>query len=241
MIVIAEPYAHYASTLPAGDIDRAAAALLQSSDEIARTYFTERYQQFEVAVLARVEIGSTRTWVTIATIVNALIFYGNVRQSVDYLVKDGQSLGRMILNAAPASLGTKSGPPSREERRLGIPGALQRLFARVESGGLPPDEATTRALALLQKSGGVETIRELPTLTERLAVEFEHAASGRRAQLSVDVGQAAAQPERPPHPDKSREAHLPDMTIAPPAPLQRRRGAVASKDPETGTVLISRY
>jgi hypothetical protein len=240
MIVIAEPYARYSNTLPASELERAAANLLNFADEITRSHFADRYQQFEVTVAARVEIGSTRTWITIAALVHALIFYGDIRQSVDYLIKDGQHLGRLILAGVPGAIGLHPYSAEREERRLGVPGKLQRLFASVERGEITSGEATRRAMTILQKRGGVDVLRELPKLTERLAVEFEQVANISWRQLSVDFGQEA-NPSGVPAQQKKQAARRPELGLPPVTPFQRRRGVIASRDRTTGDIQISTY
>src|SRR5262245_17848426 len=133
MIVIAEPYARYSNTLPASELDRAVANLLNFADEITRSHFADRDQRFEVTVAARVEIGSTRTWITIAALVHALIFYGDIRQSVDYLIKDGQHLGRLILAGVPGAIGLH--PYSAEREGVGS-GSPDRKSTRLNSSHL---------------------------------------------------------------------------------------------------------
>lgn len=224
MIAIAEPYARYARTLGAGDLEPAAGRYLEFAERIAREYFSDRYERFGITVVAKVEIGSTRTWVTVWSLVNILTFYGNIRQSVDYLVKDAQHLGGAILSEAPHSLGVDERPAS-QQKRLGIPGQLRRLFIRVESGDLSPDEATSQALRLLERHGGVDTIRELPRLTQQLASELRQITPEHEAPKA-------------PAPPKGRR---PTLGLPPTVPSQRRRGAIASRDAEGGRVGIITY
>jgi hypothetical protein len=240
MIVIAEPYAQYRSTIAADDLEHAAANLLQFADQISRSHFADRYGQLDVTVVARVEVGSTRVWITIATLANALISYGGIRQSVDYLIKDGQYLGQLILAGVPESIGIQSRSSEREERRLGVPGQLQRLFSSVERGEISAAEATMRALTILQTQGGVYVMRELPKLTEQFVVEFKEAANSGRKQLSMNFGQAASPPDVPTERGKQK-AHQREIALLPTTPRQRRRGVIASRNRTTGHAQISMY
>lgn len=242
MIVIAEPYARYPDTLPESELRPAATRLLQVAEEACRQYFAQRYEQLGITIATRVEIGSTRTWTTIKAVTAALLLYGSLRQTVDYLVKDGDSLSRLILPKVASTLGLPVSRPERHERRLGIPGDLRRLFARVESGEMSAEEATGRALRLLQSSDDTDTARDLPRLTPLLTAEFAEAAA-RAEQLEAQLtmvapslgegdGAAKKQPDLP---------QWPEMALPPATPIRRRRGVVASRDPRTGHVRIRSY
>src|SRR6266568_955762 len=97
MIILAELYARYPDTLPESELQPAASRLLQVAEEACRQYFAHRYEQLGITITARVEIGSTKTWTTIKAVTAAFVLYGGLRQTADYLVKDGDALGRLIL------------------------------------------------------------------------------------------------------------------------------------------------
>jgi hypothetical protein len=224
VIVIAQPYARYSRTLTPAALESAASRLVESADRTTRRHFGDRYGHFGITVVAKVEAGSTRTWVTIGSLVSLLNFYGNIRQSVDYLVKDARDLGTAILSEAPNSLGIHE-HASGQQKRLGVPGQLRRLFGLVERGEISAEEATRRALLLLERRGGVEAMRELPRLTE---------------QLSSELTAIEADRENSKIPAK-REGHRPVLGLPPAPPRQRRRGAIASKDASTGQVYVTTY
>jgi hypothetical protein len=239
VIVIAQPYARFTVTLPGSELERSAANLLQVADQACKDYFAQRYEQLEITVATRVEIGSTRTWTTIKGMIAALLLYGGVRQSVDYLVKDGDTVGQLILPRVANSIGLQSSQPERQERRLGIPGELRRLFVRVERGEMTAEEATSRALYLLRAAEDPDTARELPRLTQQLVSEFERAARRQEAQLSVDLQPSGT--GQMPAGKGAQPPQLPDLPLPPETPTRRRRGVVATKDRRTGHVTISRY
>ena len=62
--------------------------------------------------------------------------------------------------------------PAGQQKRLGIPGQLRRLFIRVENGELSPEEATSQAVRLLEKRGGVESMPAIPRLARQLRSEL---------------------------------------------------------------------
>jgi hypothetical protein len=241
MIVIAEPYARYQETLAESELELASTRLLEVAEDLCRLHFAARYKAFGITIEARVEVGSTRTWVTISALVGALLFYGNLRQSIDYLIKDADMVSRLIQPKVASTIGLQSSSPKRHERRLGVPGELKRLFARVERGEMLADEAASRALYLLRIHDDAYAARELPRLERKLISEFQIAACSRQEgerqmiempHVQVRDGDAKKQQERP--------KRL-DMGLPPTQPIRRRRGVVASRDPRTRHVAIRRY
>jgi len=205
-------------------MESAAARLLQAGESAARRHFGDRFERLGITVVAKVEGGSTRTWVTIGSLVTALTFYGNMRQSLDYLVKDAWSVGNLILSESPHSLGIDE-HPAGQQKRLGIPGQLRRLFVRVEKGELSPEEATSHAIRLLERRGGVESMREVPRLARQLRSELTEIAAEREI------------PKAPLPPTGQR----PVLGLPPAAPVRRPRGAIASRDSGSGQVDVVTY
>ena len=239
MIVIAEPYARYTETLPDSELESAAGRLLQLADGACRDYFAQRYEQLGITVVARVEIGSTRIWTTIKAVTTALMLYGSLRQSADYLAKDGDWLSRLILPNVASTIGLQSNRPKRQERRLGVPGELRRLFALVERGDMSAEEATSRAVHLLQATGDTDTASELPRLTQRLTAEFAETARQRGTQLTLDEGSRyrdQASDEKQPQPPQR-----PEIAPPPTRPARRRRGVIATRDSRTGHISLRTY
>jgi hypothetical protein len=239
MIVIAEPYARYTETLPDSELESAAARLLQLADGACRDYFAERYEQLGITAVARVEIGSTKTWTTIKAVTTALVLYGSLRQSADYLAKDGDWLSRIILPNVASTIGLQSNRPERQERRLGVPGQLRRLFVLVERGGMSAEEATSRAVHLLHATGDTDAANELPRLTQRLVAEFAETARQRGTQLTLEEDANHtdhARDEKQPQPPQRPEIALPPIT-----PARRRRGVIATRDSRTGHISLRTY
>ena len=97
LIVLAAPYARFPDTLPETQLQPAASWLLQLAEEVCRQYFEPRYEQLGIQISAKVSIGSTRARTTIKAVTTALLLYGGLRQTVDYLIKDGDALSRLVL------------------------------------------------------------------------------------------------------------------------------------------------
>jgi hypothetical protein len=241
MIIIAQPYARYQETLAISELEPAATRLLQVAEDVCRQYFAQRYNQLGIMIETRLEVGSTRTWTTIMALTATLIFYGDIRQGADYLVKDAKMLSRLILPKVASTVGLQPSQPERHERRLGVPGELRRLFERVERGDMSADEATSRALHLLPSSDDTDTARELPRLKQKLMAElkaaarFQHDEAQPTKTTPIVKATEAAPKERPELPKR------PEMALPPTTPIQRRRGVIASMDPKTGHVTIRGY
>lgn len=76
-----------------------------------------------------VEDGSLKTWIfVVSSIINATIFYGNLRTSVDYIVNDGRSFSELVINDVKNEPEISDEIIFRAERRLGIPGKIQRIY-----------------------------------------------------------------------------------------------------------------
>jgi hypothetical protein len=247
MIVIAEFYARYRSTLPEGELDRVAENLLRFVETVAHDYYAERYNELGVTHSVRVEIGSTKSWVVIGSLVTVLTQYGSIREGIDYLIKDSHTLARLIVPGISRSLGLRAEAPEYHARRLGLPGKLHRLFLQVERREISPDEATNQALMLLQNQGGTDTPEELERLKQQFSVEFYSIAPGlsRRldAQNSLRSGQETASRQPPKRMPARPSRSEPVLAPLPGLPFRRRqrRGVVATRDPQTGAIRISRY
>jgi hypothetical protein len=223
MIVIAEPYARYTRTLEPSDIESAATRLLQAAERATREHFGDRYERLGITIAARVEAGSTRTWVTIGAVLAALNSYGNLRQSIDYLVKDARSVGQVILSESPHSLGVDE-HAAGQQKRLGVPGQLRRLFVRVEKGELSPEEATSQAVRLRERRGGIDSMPDVPRIARQLRSELTEIAEQERPKIPL-----------PPR------SHRPVLGLPPAAPVRRPRGAIASRDSESGQLDVVTY
>jgi hypothetical protein len=241
MIVLAEFYARYRSSIPESELSRAAENLLSLSENLAHEYYADRYDQLAITLSVRVEIGSSRVWITIKGAGRALLLYATVHQVVDYLVTDARNLASLIVPRIPAVLNIPSQRPEYHARRLGVPGQLRRLFEKVEKRELSPEEATSQAIRLLQAQEE-NVLQAIPELKERLGSEFRSITPQPRLQAAFEAGDAVDRrnvPSRAPQAPEHRE----QMIARPPGSgfRRRRRGMIATRDPVSGNVRITQY
>lgn len=77
--------------------------------------------------------GSLKLKVTVvATLANFFIFYGGIRQSIDYLYKDAQTIASAFVTESMFAAGVKSNRVGRTEVRTGVPGALKRIISKLD-------------------------------------------------------------------------------------------------------------
>ena len=87
----------------------------------------------EVEISVRIEEGSLTIWVTIlGTLLNALIFYGSIRSGIDQLVKDIRNISQFLIEKFFDEISIPEEEIYRLERRLGVPGKIQRLFKKID-------------------------------------------------------------------------------------------------------------
>jgi len=224
MIVIAELYVRFPEKLSGVVLERDAEAILNYADDLVKSHYSERYKGHAFQVHVRIERGSTRVWVTVTSLLGVLIYYGDVRQSIDYLVKDAPYIGTTILPEVASKLHINQIPDDFQRRR-GIPGKLLRLFQKVEIGELSAEEATHRAVDILFREVGPEAVYEAPGLTEQLGSAFRQAVGHVPTFPST-----AIPPERPDRPE------LPPPTLPP----ERRIGVMLTRD-EKGKLRVRSY
>lgn len=225
MIIVAEPYAKFSATLGPSRLEPAARALLERVEPEVAAYYTQHLHGLPIRVFVRVERGSTRTWVSVGSVAAALVFYGDIRQSLDYLIRDAKAVAGIVSVHVTGAIGLPPQPPAVSQRRLGVPGKLHRLFKEVERGELSADEGTRRSVELLYEQAGPTVTEEVPGLTERLSTEFR------------DASRARSVPLRRKHTDEGRLLPLPTFTAL---PARRRTGVILSRE-ASGDVSVSTY
>jgi hypothetical protein len=129
MIVIAEFYARYRSTVTRSELTVAGENLLKFAENAAREYYTERYDQLGIAITMRVEIGSTRVWIIVKALGKAFLLYAAIRQGTDYLIQDSQNLARLVIPRIPAALKIPPQRPEYHSRRGSCIGCLKKCSA----------------------------------------------------------------------------------------------------------------
>jgi hypothetical protein len=238
MIVIAEQYARFKQTLLHQPLESAASSLLEFAESELIPYYRRHERELYVSVYTRIEAGSTKLWVTVVASVQALIFYGNIRQSVDYLVKDAKYIAQVVLPEAPKVVGLESALPETTRRRTGVPGELQRLFRKVERKEMSADEATNAAVSLLYRVEGPQVTDEVPNLVSQLSSEL-HASSREsptQDHAALTYSSIAALTAQTPSPAPEPEVPVSREVIPP----NRRTGTIARRDPD-GKIRFDNY
>jgi hypothetical protein len=244
VIIIAEPYARYAPTLAESELAGAAERLFLVAERTAQDHYGARYLQFGLAITVRIEVGSTRVWITVvaASVFNVFINYGSVRQSLDYLIKDAQTMAGLLLPHVPESLGIAPQQPELHQRRLGLPGKLRTLFARVESGELSAEEATAKASELIEKHG-LTAVEEITKLKQQLTLDFQTNVRPTppqlRERISLNLAESTSHEALPLTLPSSPNVREPVVAVPPGSKRRsRRKGVVAQRDRETGNIQI---
>jgi len=97
-----------------------------NAQEWAKKYFKQ-----PIAIAITVEDGSLKTWITVAGLIYAGVAgYGSFRSGIDYMVKDAKSFSNYVIEQFYQYENTPDEDIIRDERRLGIPGKIQRLFKK---------------------------------------------------------------------------------------------------------------
>lgn len=116
MIVIAQPYAYFRESVSESSLELAAQKLLQLGELKAKEFYLGRLPEGVISVEADIELGSTKTWIAVSTLATVLITYGDIRQSIDYLIKDAKFVGDLILPNINSALGLKAQPTVKQRR-----------------------------------------------------------------------------------------------------------------------------
>ena len=226
MLTIAEPYLRYSESLGPTKLQEAGTLLLERLEPLVRAAYVDDGRALPVSLTVRIERGSTKVWVTVTSLVSALVFYGSIRQSIDYMIKDAKNLSALVAREVP-NVTPLGDTPSYRERRLGAPGQLRRLFQQVERREISADEATQRAVNLLYEQGGPRALQDSPGVTELISRELHDAVPTRKRRRS---------PRRPVVPPK-QQLILP----AEPIPSRRRSGVIVGREGGDGPLRVSTY
>ncbi|MFC1876628.1 hypothetical protein ACFL2E_05065 [Thermodesulfobacteriota bacterium] len=98
----------------------------------AQLFSSEIFEQ-DTRIYIRYESGSWKTWVTVAgAIYIGIGQYGSFRSGIDYLLKDSKRFSNAVIENFVEKEKIDESLIYRTERRLGIPGKIQRLFKRID-------------------------------------------------------------------------------------------------------------
>ena len=127
MTKLAETYLHLDIRLAEPDILELQAYLQQRAATFSEGLFGQ-VPEFAVYV----KDGTIRTWLVVAgALCVGIGQYGSFRSGVDYAVKDARTFSERVLQDVKNS-GVSEAEIRRFERRLGVPGKIERLFRRLD-------------------------------------------------------------------------------------------------------------
>lgn len=128
MLKIAETYIHLKIEPTDIFIEKSKAYLFYRSQSIANEIFHD-----EINVYVRVESGSYKAWVTVVgAIFIGISQYGSFRSGIDHIVNDARTCSEHVISDFINESGVKEERIFRLERRLGIPGKIQRVLKRID-------------------------------------------------------------------------------------------------------------
>jgi hypothetical protein len=128
MAIIAETYIHLAIDARKEFIERSRAYLYHRGYNFANQMFKDK-----VVLYVRVEDGSYRAWLTVAgAIFVAIANYGSFRSGIDHMVNDARRFSEYVISDFLGETQLQDKKIFRLERRLGMPGRIQRLLRRID-------------------------------------------------------------------------------------------------------------
>lgn len=128
-IGIAETYININSLGSVFTSDQIKSYLDKHAKEWAQDYFG-----MSIIVKVRVEDGSLKIWVFVGaiTIYNLISGYGSFRSGIDHLVNDAKHFSEFVIEQFKEDENIPSEAIVRTERRLGIPGKIQRYLRKLD-------------------------------------------------------------------------------------------------------------
>lgn len=136
------------------------------------TYVGQSLALPDYSLFLQVEEGSINGWgnikSTAKTFIAGIAFYGGVMAGIDVISKQLDVAGSYLAEHALSTFSCAK-HQSSVRKKGGVPAALRRLFIRVQSGVLTPEEASIQAEAIL----GSE-VDDAPGLLDALANAFHN-------------------------------------------------------------------
>lgn len=127
MTELAQTYVHLAYDFTREERDWLIEYLEQIGKEVALDLFNQ-----DISLYARVEEGSLKLWLTaLGALYIGIGQYGSFRSGVDYMVKDGREFSERVIEVL-YDKGVEQSEVIRTERRLKIPGKVQRLMKQID-------------------------------------------------------------------------------------------------------------
>lgn len=147
---IAETYMYISDVPPELSISKAQLYL----EEHASIWAGEHFKS-DVRVKVVVSEGSLKVNILVGSLAayNIVAGYGSFRTGIDYLVKDSQHFSEHVIESFKQDENISSDAIRRTERRLGIPGKIQRFYKAL-------DKINSQDLSHNQRTETVEELKD---------------------------------------------------------------------------------
>ena len=87
----------------------------------------------EIYLEVMLEEGSLKVWLTVlGSLAAGISAYGSLRSGIEYMVSDAKAFSEYIIERVKQEIDLPRGSFYRAERRLGLPGRIQRLYPLLE-------------------------------------------------------------------------------------------------------------
>ena len=127
--IVAETYIHLKID-PSSQLKASILELLKDKVEL----YGKEYLSPEAEYICIIEDGSLRVWVVAigVTIIELISNYGSFRDGIDHIVSDATYFSEHVINEVKNEPNISEEVIFRTERRLGIPGKIQRIYNQAE-------------------------------------------------------------------------------------------------------------
>lgn len=124
---IAETYIHLTMDTSSEFRDATERYLYHEANKISQEILRREFE-----ILVRVEEGSFKVWVIIIGTFAFISNYGSFRSGIDFIVKDSRQFSQLVIDEFLHESSIPEEKVFRLERRLGVPGKIQRLFKEID-------------------------------------------------------------------------------------------------------------
>jgi hypothetical protein len=213
LAILAQTYIHLTVEASPQQISRT----LEYIQYLGAVSAQDHFQQ-EVELDVRLEEGSLKGWLTVVgSLYLILSNYGSLREGIDYAVKDSKEFSAWVIDQFRSEVPIEPDDLYRTERRLGLPGRIQRLYPMLEGASVLVDRRKTTA-----------ALKRLEQVQGRISAVVAELKSADEQSVLTQVENLVPESIRPwtqlPHPlDSDPDQPLKALTLAEPAYTRRTR------------------
>ena len=125
---LAETYFHFKTEVSPQKLQAIEEYLFEYANSLSKDLF-----KGNTFINVSIEEGSLKGWVTVAGIMYGVVVgYGSFRSGIDHIVKDAKHFSENTISHLTKKEGISQTEIIRTERRLGIPGKIQRVFKKID-------------------------------------------------------------------------------------------------------------